>query len=204
MRTITLVLIFVLTIANCSQKKEKLVLQVNDKAASRIDLKTKKGGLLALEKFPEFSAIVYDIEANHTIITEYFEAEVRKKGKKSAKEYSWTGTTNCAEFVPKKNVFRFRFSGEDFDLQLKFFYKNDDYLYFTNVDHTKLVKLKVLNKFISKETNQEYIDSFELLSETNKLITSAQLTDFKNYNECVQWAKKTSEAMKNTSSEIYD
>jgi hypothetical protein len=195
----------IVVLFTCIEKKIKIVepIKLDDTTdLPKITKKVEKS--FSLEKFPEFAHIVYDIEANYTIIPEYFESEVRKKGNKSGREYLSNVSTNCSGFIPKKNLFRFRFSGEEFDLHLYFLYKVDNFFYLTNSDQTKIIKLKILNRFIPKGANQEYIDSFELLSETNKLIASAQPTDFKSYEDCIHWTKETSEAIRNTSPDIFD
>jgi hypothetical protein len=147
----------------------------------------------SLKNYPEFNG-VYEIKDEtpgvyYTFLEDYFSEELVKYGKKKAKDIVSVGGGGwCTEFDFEKNLLRFRIRMEKYDLNLKFISKKDDIFYLTNLDRSRLVKLKVTERWPEKDSSYAKVRYFKLFSfHPEQAIASGRGNDSESYLECIDF-----------------
>lgn len=157
----------------------------------------------SLKNYPEFKGI-YQIESGdhyYTLLEDYFSAELKKNGKKKAKDIvSVGGGGRCTEFDFEKNLLRFRIRMEKYDLNLKFISKKDDTFYLTNYDQSRLLKLMITKFYPNEESVNREVHYFKILSfRPERVVASGRSIDSANYQECVEFFDEVEESFRGMS-----
>jgi len=141
----------------------------------------------SLSEYPEMQGVFSINGTGFRFLDVYFSKELHSNGKESGFNYNSEDGSNCAEISNATNSFRFRYSGEKFDLHLKFISKKGDDYFLTNRSQDQLLRMQILD--IGKHYKSDIVQALEynLFSMENKKVAHGTIyTDFTSYEECLK------------------
>ncbi|MDZ4727539.1 MAG: hypothetical protein SH817_15380 [Leptospira sp.] len=192
------ILILFLSLPPFACKKVDEKVKTESVSNSIVDIKVYTDPKFTLMDYPELVGVVI-LDPDDTFL-KYIEDDLRKKAS-NAWEYRPIYATSCGEFIPDKNLFRFRSTGRKFDIHLKFLSKKGDFFYLTNESETKILRFKMIYSGNYKDPTPVFREfEFYALNSDTVLDDGRAGIDYTTYEECVTTVAEIAEIQKNNSS----